>query len=99
MSSEFSVDLDHLDEIVTKLSALASFIGERLDWIDARVAAAATTGWSGVAAQAYADAHREWIAGAREFVEGVQDMSDAARKAHENFTHAVDLNSKMLNGG
>ncbi len=37
--------------------------------------------------------------GAREFVEGLKDMSDAAKKAHENFTHAVDLNSKMLNGG
>ncbi|MCC3329632.1 WXG100 family type VII secretion target [Nocardia abscessus] len=99
MSSEFSVDLDHLDEIVTKLSALAGFIGERLDGIDDRVATLTDTGWEGVAAQAYTEAHREWVTGAREFVEGLKDMSDAAKKAHENFTHAVDLNSKMLNGG
>ncbi|MFG3614687.1 WXG100 family type VII secretion target [Nocardia sp. NPDC047654] len=99
MSSEFSVDLDHLDEIVTKLSALAGFIGEHLDEIDDRVAALTGTGWESVAAQAYSDAHREWVTGARAFVEGVRNMSDAAKKAHENFTHAVDLNSKMLNGG
>lgn len=99
MSSEFSVDLDHLDEIVTKLSALAGFIGEHLDGIDARVATLADTGWESIAAQAYTEAHRQWVTGAREFIEGVKNMSDAAKKAHADFTHAVDLNSKMLNGG
>ncbi|GGL42870.1 WXG100 family type VII secretion target [Nocardia jinanensis] len=98
-SSELSVDLDHLDQIVTKLADLAGFIGERLDEIDDRVATLAGTGWESVAALAYTDAHREWAVGAREFVEGLMDISDAAKKAHENIAHAVDLHSKMLNGG
>ncbi|WP_280205451.1 hypothetical protein [Nocardia farcinica] len=59
MSSEFSVDLDHLDEIVTKLSALAAFIDERLDGIDGRIATLSGTGWESIAAQAYTEAHRQ----------------------------------------
>ncbi|WP_435593163.1 WXG100 family type VII secretion target [Nocardia sp. bgisy118] len=99
MSSQFSVDLDHLDEIVTKLSALAGFIGEHLDEIDDRVATLTGTGWESIAAQAYAEAHREWVTGAREFVEGVRDMSDAARKAHGRYSGAIDLVHRMMTGG
>ncbi|BAD55350.1 WXG100 family type VII secretion target [Nocardia farcinica] len=99
MSSEFSVDLDHLDEIVTKLSALAAFIDERLDGIDGRIATLSGTGWESIAAQAYTEAHRQWSVSAREFVEGVKDLSDAAKKAHADLTYAVELNSNMLNGG
>ncbi len=51
------------------------------------------------AAQAYADAHSQWATGAREFVEGVREMSDAAKQAHGRYTRAIDLNSKMLQGG
>ncbi|MET8876666.1 WXG100 family type VII secretion target [Nocardia sp. NPDC004604] len=99
MSSEFSVDLDRLDDIVARLSGLSGFVAEHLDEIDNRVTTLVGTGWEGVAAEAYAAAHREWITGAREFVESVRDMSDAAKQAHGDYTHAIELNSKMLNGG
>jgi len=99
MSSEFSVDLDHLDEIVVRLSGLAGFIGEHLDEIDNRVATLTGTGWEGLAAQAYAEAHTQWVSGAREFVEGVRDVSDAAKAAHARYTRAVDTNYKMFNQG
>ncbi|WP_406281215.1 WXG100 family type VII secretion target [Nocardia sp. NBC_00881] len=99
MSSEFTVDLDHLDEIVAKLSGLAGFIGEHLDEIDDRVATLTGTGWEGAAAQAYAEAHTQWVTAAREFVEGVKDMSDAAKVAHTRYTRAVDTNYKMFNQG
>lgn len=99
MSSEFTVDLDHLEEVVAKLSGLAGFVGEHLDEIDDRGAALTGTGWEGIAAQAYAEAHSQWIAGAREFVEGVRDMSDAAKTAHTRYMRAVDTNYKMFNQG
>ncbi|WP_433193242.1 WXG100 family type VII secretion target [Nocardia sp. CA-107356] len=99
MNSQFSVDLDHLDEIVVRLSGLAGFIGEHLDEIDDRVATLAGTGWEGVAAQAYADAHAQWVNGAREFVEGVKDVSDAAKAAHARYTTAHDTNYKMFSQG
>ncbi|WP_227996088.1 WXG100 family type VII secretion target [Nocardia australiensis] len=98
MTTEFSVDLDHLEEIVARLSGLAGFIDEHLDEIDDRVATLAGTGWESVAAQAYADAHSQWVTGAREFTEGVRDMSDAARKAHGRYTRAIETNLKMLGG-
>ncbi|WP_378733692.1 WXG100 family type VII secretion target [Nocardia brasiliensis] len=99
MSSEFSVDLEHLDQIVARLAGLAGFVAEHLDEIDDKVATLHGTGWESVAAQAYADAHRGWATGAREFVEGVREMSDAARQAHTRYTRAIAINNKMLEGG
>ncbi|MFQ6397629.1 WXG100 family type VII secretion target [Nocardia sp. KC 131] len=99
MSSRFSVDLDHLDEIVARLSGLAGFVREHLDEIDDRVATLTGSGWEGVAAQAYTEAHAQWASGAREFVEGVKDVSDAAKAAHTRYTTAVDTNYKMFSGG
>jgi WXG100 family type VII secretion target len=98
MSSELSVDLDHLDQIVSRLSGLAAFITDHLDEIDGKVAALHGSGWESVAAQAYADAHRQWATGAREFAEGVAEMSDAARQAHGRYTHAIELNRQMHQG-
>ncbi|WP_228003229.1 WXG100 family type VII secretion target [Nocardia australiensis] len=99
MSSEFSVDLDRLEQLVSRLTALAGFVNENLDGLDEKVATLAGTGWEGVAAQAYNDAHTRWAAGAREFAEGVADMSDAVKAAHGRYTRAIDLNYKMLSGG
>ncbi|MEV5650232.1 WXG100 family type VII secretion target [Nocardia sp. NPDC052254] len=99
MASQFSVDLDHLDQIVTRLSGLAGFIADHLTDIEQRVATLQGTGWEGVAARAYDDAHREWMRGAQELVDGVREMSDSAKQAHTAYTRALDLNSRMLQSG
>ncbi|WP_433733959.1 WXG100 family type VII secretion target [Nocardia sp. CA-129566] len=99
MSSEFTVDLDHLDEIVARLAGLAGYVEDHLDEIDDRVATLTGTGWEGAAAQAYYEAHIQWAIGAREFVEGVREMSAAARAAHTRYTQAVATNYKMFNQG
>ncbi len=99
MASQFSVDLDHLDQIVTRLTALAGFIGDHLTDIQQRVTTLQGTGWEGVAARAYDDAHREWITGAQELVDGIREMSDAAKQAHTAYTRALDLNGRMLQSG
>ncbi|WP_330257050.1 WXG100 family type VII secretion target [Nocardia sp. NBC_00565] len=97
--SEFSVNLDDLDLIVARLSGLAGFINDHLDDIEDKVAALTGTGWESVAAQAYSEAHRQWMTGAREFAEGVREISDAARKAHTKYSTAADVNKQMLQGG
>ncbi|UFS99125.1 WXG100 family type VII secretion target [Nocardia huaxiensis] len=97
--SEFSVNLDELDNIVARLSALAGFLTEKLDLVDDKVATLAGTGWESVAAQAYTDAHRQWVCGAREFAEGVDDCSAAARTAHGRYSTAAEVNRQMLQGG
>ncbi|MEU1997120.1 WXG100 family type VII secretion target [Nocardia gamkensis] len=97
--SEFSINLDDLDQVVTRLSGLAGFISEHLDDIDDKVATLTGTGWESIAAQAYSDAHRQWMTGAREFADGVREMSDTARKAHTRYSTAADINKQMLQGG
>ncbi|NUS92950.1 MAG: WXG100 family type VII secretion target [Nocardia sp.] len=98
MTTEFSVDLDHLEQVVSRLSGLAGFITDQLDQVDDRVATLRGTGWESVAARAYSDAHQIWADGAREFVQGVQEMSDAAKTAHGAYAEAADVNSRMMRG-
>lgn len=38
MASQFSVDLDHLDQIIARLSGLAGFLGDHLADIEQRAA-------------------------------------------------------------
>ena len=98
MSEEFSFDIGEIELIVARLTGLAGFIGDHLDEIDRRVAAIADSGWEGRAATAYQEAHRLWASGAREFNEGVRDMSDAAKTAHESYSIALEANLKMTRG-
>jgi len=97
--SEFSVNIDDLDQLVARLSGLAGFIEDHLDEIDEKVATLTGTGWEGIAAQAYSDAHRQWVTGAREFTDGVRTMSDAANRAHTRYSTAADINKQMLQSG
>ncbi|NEW58675.1 WXG100 family type VII secretion target [Nocardia cyriacigeorgica] len=99
MSTEFEVNLTELENLVARLAGLAGFIADHLDDIDDKVAGLQGTGWESIAAQAYADAHRQWSVGARDFVEGVQDMSDAAKAAHGRYRRAIAANARILSSG
>ncbi|MEV0106456.1 WXG100 family type VII secretion target [Nocardia sp. NPDC050799] len=98
MNSEFAVDIERLDNLVSRLSSLAGYLTEQLDLIDDKVATL-DGAWETVAANAYRDAHRLWSTGAREFAIGLADISDAARTAHTRYTTAAQVNKKMLEGG
>ncbi|MFE9578568.1 WXG100 family type VII secretion target [Nocardia sp. NPDC006044] len=98
MTDEFHVDLDHLDQLVARLSGFAGFLRDHLTELDRKVAALHTENWDGVAAAAYVEAHRQWASGAQEFAEGVTAMSDAASRAHGHYTEAATLNLNLLRG-
>jgi WXG100 family type VII secretion target len=98
MSGQFGVDLEHLDQVVARLNGLAGFLTETFDEIDRRVKTLQNGSWEGVAAQAYSDAHAQWLTGAKEFAQGVTDATAAAREAHGHYTRSVDTNGTMLNG-
>ncbi|MFD6156303.1 WXG100 family type VII secretion target [Nocardia sp. NPDC060256] len=98
MSSEFKVDLDHLDHVVGRLNALAGFVHDHLDHLDEGVAALPGS-WESIGSRAYTDAHRKWASDAREFADGVAEMSAAARAAHRGYTGALHANRRMLRGG
>lgn len=99
MSSEFTVDLDQLDRIVSQLSGLAGFLHEHLDELDRKVKSLSAGSWESAAATAYSNAHNEWLTSAKEFASGVAEMSDAARKAHGRYTTAVGTNRRILESG
>ncbi|MEV6555824.1 WXG100 family type VII secretion target [Nocardia sp. NPDC051756] len=96
MTDEFHVDLDHLDQLVARLSGLAGFLRAHLAELDRKVADLQTGIWDGTAAAAYVEAHRQWAVGAQEFAEGVTEMSEAASRAHVHYTEAATLNLNML---
>ncbi|MGW6424420.1 WXG100 family type VII secretion target [Nocardia sp. NPDC055053] len=91
--------MDQLDQIVARLAGLAGFVADHLDDIDDQVAKLKGTSWEGLAADAYQVAHQQWITGAREFAEGISDMSDAAKAAHGRYSTAADANKRMLQSG
>ncbi|MFJ2665252.1 WXG100 family type VII secretion target [Nocardia fluminea] len=99
MGSQFSVDMDQLDQIIARIAGLAGFVADHLDQIDDKVATLKGSTWEGLAADAYQVAHTQWVSGAQEFAEGLRDMSAAAKSAHTRYTSAADLNKKMLEGG
>ncbi|MCP2277513.1 WXG100 family type VII secretion target [Nocardia amikacinitolerans] len=96
MSDEFMVDLDQLDQLVSRLSGLAGFIRDNLDELERAITGIQAGVWQGIASQAYADAHQEWAAKARDFARSVGDMSAAAKHAHTQYTEAATRNLSML---
>ncbi|GGN94260.1 hypothetical protein GCM10011610_57000 [Nocardia rhizosphaerihabitans] len=94
--SEFSVNMDELDQIVARIAGLAGYVADHLDDIDDQVATLKGSSWEGIAADAYQIAHTQWATGAREFADGLRDMSTAAKSAHTRYGNAADINKKML---
>ncbi|MDO3648801.1 hypothetical protein [Nocardia mangyaensis] len=58
MATDFNVDLEHLEQIVSKLTGLSGFISDHLNEIDDKVAGLVGTGWESIAAEAYQVAHQ-----------------------------------------
>jgi WXG100 family type VII secretion target len=99
MSSEFSVDLDQLDQIISRLNGLSGFLQDHLDQLDRKVASLSGGGWESAAANAYTNAHTQWASSAREFADGVAELRDAVHKAHGRYSRAIDVNRRMLQSG
>lgn len=91
----YSVDLDHLDEVMAKIGGLVGFITDSLEGLDQRLAAAHQS-WSGQAADAHATAHTTWAASAQQAREGIDAMRAAAANAHEQYSDALATNLRML---
>lgn len=98
MTHEIVVDLEHLKQLVTRLSGLSGYLSDHLDQLDNKVRGLQVS-WQGAASQAYQDAHEQWSAGAKEFTEGVDAMSKALRKVIERYNSASETDLRMLNGG
>ncbi|MCX5045077.1 WXG100 family type VII secretion target [Aldersonia sp. NBC_00410] len=99
MTSKFEFDLDEIDRVTSAVRGFGGFVTDLLESLDARVAQLIQEGkWSGYAADAYADEHRDWAVAVREIVDGLTDMETAARNAHESYSTAMEANRRMTEG-
>lgn len=96
--TKYRVDLDHLDEVTTRVATLKGFLADSLREIDERVSLVQST-WNGAAADKQAEAHRDWVTAAREVEEGIDKMRAAAVAAHTAYTDVGATNLKMLGRG
>jgi WXG100 family type VII secretion target len=92
--TDFHIDLPLLDSTTQDLARFDAFIDHKLGDLD-RVVEHLHVTWTGQAAAAHAQAHREWRAGADRMREGLLAMRTAARVAHDNYHAAATANQAM----
>ncbi|MCC3331660.1 WXG100 family type VII secretion target [Nocardia abscessus] len=91
----YRVDLDELEQIVARISGFIGFLNDSLDGLQQRISAVQQN-WNGAAADAQAQAFREWHTGATDVAEGIDTMSQSVRDAHDRYTAAISANLSML---
>jgi WXG100 family type VII secretion target len=91
----FRVDLDELEQIVARVSGFVGFLNDSLDGLQQRVSAVQQN-WHGAAADAQAEAFREWHTGATDVAEGIAIMRQAVLDAHGRYNAAIAANLSML---
>lgn len=95
--TDFHVDLPLLDSTTRDLEKFEDFIDAKLADLD-RVVEHLHVTWTGQAAAAHAQAHREWREGADRMRQGLLAMRTAARVAHHNYHGAATANQTMWRG-
>lgn len=92
--TRFSVDLDEVAAVVADLDAFERQLTARLGEVD-RLVATLQSAWTGAAADAQAQAHRQWASGAAEMHSALLQMREAAQRAHENYSGAAEANTRI----
>lgn len=91
----FRVDLDELEQMVTRVAGFTGFLEDSLDGLQQRISAVQQN-WNGAAADAQAEAYRDWHTGATDVSEGIDAMRAAVQSAHDRYTAAIAANLAML---
>ncbi|MFF0544110.1 WXG100 family type VII secretion target [Nocardia thailandica] len=91
----FRVDLDELEQMIARVSGFTGFLNDSLAGLQQRISAVQQT-WNGEAADAQAEAYRDWHIGATDVAEGIDAMCKAVQAAHDRYTAAIAANLAML---
>ncbi|GAB2558088.1 WXG100 family type VII secretion target [Nocardia sp. NPDC059240] len=94
-SNDYSVDLNHIDQVTTRIRTFAEYLTDHLTELELR-AQQLKPSWTGEAAAAYDHAHGEWINAARAVHTGLKQLEAAARAAHGNYGNATSANTRMF---
>ncbi|MGW5230322.1 WXG100 family type VII secretion target [Nocardia niigatensis] len=97
-SQAFQVNLSELEGIQDQISSFTSFLADSLSGLQQRIASVQQS-WTGPAADAQSDAFQQWLTGAAEVSDGIEEMKRAARDAHAHYSSAAKTNSAMLARG
>ena len=88
------MNTDELMALVTRIADFEQRIEAMVADVETQVASLHAT-WQGTAGIAQADAHRRWTEGAQEMREALQELRQAGKKAHQNYTGAATANLTM----
>ncbi|MFC4127243.1 WXG100 family type VII secretion target [Nocardia rhizosphaerae] len=91
----FRVDLEELEQIVTRVAGFIGFLNDSLDGLQQRMSAVQQN-WTGAAADAQAAAFREWHTGATDVADGIEIMRQVVQDAHDRYNAAIAANLAML---
>lgn len=92
--SAYRTDIEEMKRLVDRASQIEGRIEQHLDQIERRVADLHVQ-WKGTAASAHLDAHRRWLAAARDMQHALGDMGAATDKAHSLYSGVVNHHRGM----
>lgn len=90
----YSIDLELLDRRITQMQRFEALIERRLADLQKTVGSL-DDAWTGLAAVAFGDSHRRWLAGAQQMQQALSALRAAAQVAHTNYSGAVSANVAM----
>ena len=90
----YSVDLEELDGVITRMAKFDTALDEHMAKLDARIDRLHKT-WTGDAAVAQKAEHDKWMQAAREMRHAMATMRSAGKTAHANYTRAINANVGM----
>ncbi|WP_300400048.1 WXG100 family type VII secretion target [Nocardioides sp.] len=94
MSAPYAIDLQVLQDTIDALAHCEASCDEALDDVVRRVARLHLT-WSGLSADAQAEAQSRWEAGFATMRDGLAVMRGAAATSRDNYRAAIDANVSM----
>ncbi|MFI9410155.1 WXG100 family type VII secretion target [Nocardia gamkensis] len=93
-SDRYRVDLEQLDDAVAKMEKFGSRVQDWLGEVDRHITELHLA-WSSEAATAQQAAHDKWVGGVNEMRENLDELREVARKAHQNYSAAIETNTRM----
>ncbi|MFE6922631.1 WXG100 family type VII secretion target [Nocardia sp. NPDC057663] len=94
-SDGFDVDLEHLDEVTIRIRGYKDFLADHIVALES-AAKELSSKWDGAAADAYSEAHLQFVSGMNEVHVNLGDLEALAVAAHANYSEAATANVKML---
>ncbi|WP_043737202.1 MULTISPECIES: WXG100 family type VII secretion target [Nocardia] len=93
-SGRYRVDLEQLDAAVDTMQKFGRTVEDWLGEVDRHIADLHLT-WTSDAATAQRTAHDKWVTGVNEMRENLDELREVAKKAHQNYTAAIEANTRM----